>query len=319
MKRFAITLLLAVLMISVCGCGRFAENGSQYDSDWVPDTARISSGDQATGDHAELHATDDQPMDMQKLHPMNFKIDTGFFSEPLRHSEALLETEELLQNPELPTGCESVATTSALRFLGFDMEKTEFAENYLTFGEDVMWDYVGDPAEEDGAGIFPPGLTNCTNEFLRQKHSKYVAYNTMGVAFEDLFKLIDAGYPVLMWTTMDYELPILDDVAYEYEDEYYYWYQLEHCVMLCGYDLGERTITINDPLQGIVVLNMDQMEEIYNETGKLSMTIKDKDAAGSVRESVTAETVTEETVTEETVATDPVSTTIPVVSHKIYH
>ena len=309
MKRFALTLLLAAMVISVCGCGQSAANRNQYDSDWVPDTARSSSSDQATEDHAGLDATDDQLTDMQKLHPMNLKIDTGFFSTPLRHSEAMLDTEELLQNPELPTGCESVATTSALRVLGFDMEKTDFAENYLTFGEDVMWDYVGDPAEEDGAGIFPPGLTNCTNDFLRQQHSKYVAYNTMGVPFEDLFKLIDAGYPVVMWTTMDYELPILDDVAYEYEDEYYYWYQLEHCVMLCGYDLGERTVTINDPLEGIVVLGMDQMEEIYNETGKLSMTIKDKDTAGTVHRTDPAETA----------ATAPEYETVPVVSHKNYH
>lgn len=309
MKRHLFTLLLAVLMISICGCTGTAKQGESYDSDWVPDSARSSSGDQATGDHA-AQATDDELTDAQQLHPLDLKMDTSFFSEPLRHSEAMLDTEELLQNPELPTGCESVAVTAALRTLGFDLEKTDFAENYLTYGEDVVWDYVGDPAEEDGAGIFPPGLTNCTNLFLQDQKSNYAAYNTMGVPFEDLFKLIDAGYPVLIWTTMDYELPVLDDVAYEYDDEYYYWYQLEHCVMLCGYDLGERTVTINDPLEGIVVLGMDQMEEIYNETGKLSMTIKDKDGGTAVRGT---------TGTTDAETTAPAQTTIPPVSHKTYH
>lgn len=309
MKRMFLALLLAALIISVCGCESAAKQGNQVDSDWGPDAARISSGDQATDDHAALQATDDELTDEEMLHPMDYKMDTAFFNAPLRHSEAMLDTEELLQNPELPTGCESVAVTDALLVLGFDLEKTDFAENYLTFGEDVMWDYVGDPAEEDGAGIFPPGLTNCTNEYLRQQKSDYVAYNTMGVPFEDLFKLIDAGYPVLIWTTMDYELPLLDDVAYEYEGEYYFWYQLEHCVMLCGYDLGERTVTINDPLEGIVTLGLEQMEEIYNETGKLSMTIKDKDSSDTVPATNGAASA----------ATAPADTTTPAVSYRVYH
>ena len=73
------------------------------------------------------------------------------------------------------------------------MEKTDIAENYLTYGEDVMWDYVGEPFEYDGAGIFPPGLTNTANIYLRTQKTNYVAYNTMGVPFEDLLKLISDG------------------------------------------------------------------------------------------------------------------------------
>ena len=38
------------------------------------------------------------------------------------------------------------------------------------------------------------------------------------------------------------------------------------------------TVTINDPMEGIVTLDLEQMKETYDEIGRLSMTIKDKTA-----------------------------------------
>ena len=44
---------------------------------------------------------------------------------------ASLEIQPILQEPELPTGCESVALTMALEYLGFELEKTTIADQYL--------------------------------------------------------------------------------------------------------------------------------------------------------------------------------------------
>ena len=41
------------------------------------------------------------------------------------------EIQPILQEPELPTGCESVALTMALEYLGFELEKTTIADQYL--------------------------------------------------------------------------------------------------------------------------------------------------------------------------------------------
>ena len=43
--------------------------------------------------------------------------------------------------------------------------------------------------------------------------------------------------------------------------------------MLCGYDLDDNTVTISDPNEGVITCDADSFEEIYNEVGKLSMTI----------------------------------------------
>ena len=78
-----------------------------------------------------------------------------------------IEMENILQNPELPTGCESVALTMVLKYLGFDLEKTTIADDYLVFADrNFAMGYIGNPHTEDGAGIFAPGLVKTANNFL---------------------------------------------------------------------------------------------------------------------------------------------------------
>ena len=284
MKRFLSVILLLALAVGLYGCGdRPAKRTSQSSQVSAASQDSAATSDQATTDSArkatrdQVHQTTD-PSNPVETHPMAWRINTDFFKRTLKQRRAELETEELLQTPELPTGCESVALTAALRCLGFTPDKTEIADNYLSYGEDVMWDYVGDPYDYDGAGVFPPGLTNCANNYLAAtQRDKYAAYNTMGVEFENLLKLIDNGFPVVLWTTMDYEEPMLGDVAYEYEGEYYYWFEMEHCVLLYGYDLDEGTVMLNDPMQGTVTMDLLQMKTVYDAIGRLSMTIKTKE------------------------------------------
>ena len=54
---------------------------------------------------------------------------------PTQKSHKIIDMENILQNPELPTGCESVALTMVLNYLGFDLDKTTIADDYLVFGD----------------------------------------------------------------------------------------------------------------------------------------------------------------------------------------
>ena len=178
MKRLFAILLTVVVALSAFGCQNKAAQNSA-DEPTVPGASGAASTDSATRDEPRHRATFDQFGDLSATHPYDYPLSpTAIPSGVLKNRQYQLDTEELFQNPELPTGCESVALTAALQYLKFDLEKTDIAENYLTYGEDVMWDYVGEPFEYDGAGIFPPGLTNTANIYLRTQKTNYVAYNT---------------------------------------------------------------------------------------------------------------------------------------------
>lgn len=189
-------------------------------------------------------------------------------------ASAEVETEPILQKPELPTGCESVALTMALGAWGYDLEKTEIAKQYLVYSsENFAAGYVGDPGEYSGMGIFPPGLTETANRFLEQRYQQQTAYDVSGMGFRELFAYIAAGDPVLLWVTLEMEEPYYSDQIAEYAGKTYRWYWNEHCVMLGGYDLEKDTVIIYDPLEGKREDSLTKVQEIYNQCGQYAVVI----------------------------------------------
>ena len=135
MKRFLSVILLLALAVGLYGCGdRPAKRTSQSSQVSAASQDSAATSDQATTDSArkatrnQVHQTTD-PSNPVETHPMAWRINSDFFKRTLKQRRAELETEELLQTPELPTGCESVALTAALRCLGFTPDKTEIADN----------------------------------------------------------------------------------------------------------------------------------------------------------------------------------------------
>ena len=181
--------------------------------------------------------------------------------------------EVILQKPELPTGCESVALTMVLKQKGYPIEKTTIAEEYLIYNRDnYASGYVGDPSTYGGVGIYPPGLVNTANRFLKQRYQQHTAYDVSKLSLEELFPYVAAGNPVLLWLTSDLEDPYFSSQSVEYGGDSYRWYWNEHCVVLGGYNLEKQSVTLFDPLKGKVEESLERVEEIYDQTGKYAMT-----------------------------------------------
>ena len=188
---------------------------------------------------------------------------------------AYLAMDYIDQNPELPTGCESVALTMALNSLGFHLSKTTIAEQYLIYSEDdLAQGYNGDPFEEDGAGVFPPGVVLTANNFLSSQGATVRAYEASDATFEQLLAFLSVGNPVLLWVTMEYDEPWWGEDYGEFNGIYYQWYWNEHCVALEGYDLNEETVTIFDPLNGILTMDLYEIEELSAELGGLAVVLR---------------------------------------------
>lgn len=186
----------------------------------------------------------------------------------------VIEMEEMMQNPELPTGCESVSLTIALNYYGFELEKTTIADEYLDYSsEDFVSAYVGNPHTESGAGCFAPAIEKAANKFLDEAESERKAIDISGTSLEELYSYLANGIPVVVWNSMYMNELEKTEQTCVYEGKTYYWYRKEHCVVLCGYDKENGIVIVNDPLEGIVERNAERFEEIYDQLGKMAVVI----------------------------------------------
>lgn len=201
---------------------------------------------------------------------------------PARHR---LDVPVILQNPELPNGCEATALAMVLTYHGYNADKLSLAYDYIPLEDFVLVDgrrtggnpalvYPGDPG---GIGYYclPRVVAGAANRYLsRQSGASHVGRNATG-AEEDVLKAhIAAGQPVLAWCTIDGEAPRTNpDTAWYLSDtgELYVPYSNLHVVVLSGYD--EESFYISDP-QGLRdAVPIDAFMENYRQMGSRAVTM----------------------------------------------
>lgn len=188
--------------------------------------------------------------------------------------EASVPVQAVMQKPELPTGCESTSLAMALNTLGFPVEKTTIVDNYLVYAtEDYKVGFSGSPYSEEGAGIWPPGLAKTARNYLKEQSTMLWAHDLSGDTLEELYPYIAAGYPVLLWVTVDYGTPNFTGYSYDYHGETYQWYGNEHCVVLSGYSKTNNTVTLVDPMQGEITQDASAISDICNAVGNYAVAI----------------------------------------------
>ncbi|MCQ2465358.1 MAG: C39 family peptidase [Oscillospiraceae bacterium] len=189
-----------------------------------------------------------------------------------------IDVKVVFQEPELPTGCEITSLTMILNHLGFDVSKTDMASIYLKkdYNGKVGFDqaFIGDPIWYGGYGCFAPVIKEAANKYLGLNAEGYLASDITGTSLDDLYEYVARGIPVAAWCSMD-----LIDVNRRFafcdaNQNEVYWYDNEHCVVLCGYDRQAGTITAADPLNGTVIWSAARFEEIYNELGKQAVIVE---------------------------------------------
>lgn len=267
-RILSLLLVPALATAMLAGCGSSSSTGVSAQTQLSPAAVDANSDDTAAD--ADLVSDADWSVDSADT------ILASILSSDLTDSKVVLDVPEILQNPELPTGCESVALTIALNSLGCDLQKTEIADNYLEYGDNLAYQYAGDPHTESGAGVFAGGIVNAAEKYIKEKNLDIAAINTSGTSLSDLCKVVAAGYPVVIWGTMYMSDPLITSQSYEYDGYTYTWYQNEHCMVLAGYDQDAGTVVISDPLSGIVVRDANAYESYFNETGMYSVVLMNK-------------------------------------------
>ena len=186
-----------------------------------------------------------------------------------------IEMEIVYQNPELPTGCESVALTILLKYYGFtDLEKTTIASEYLVYNDNYVIGYCGDPFSYGGAGIYPPGLVKTANNFFDENQSMLNAKDITGSSPQTIYKYVANGTPVVIWNTIHLYNNNPSGSYTTYKGTTYHWDYNEHCVVMSGYDFNRNVVIIHDPIDGIVERDADEFWERYENLGSMAMIVR---------------------------------------------
>ena len=197
-------------------------------------------------------------------------VELDAFLTKLEKQKVFHEVETVLQNPELPHGCEVTGLASLLSYYEVKADKCELADEWLPKGlwgqTDFRKAFVGDPSKRVGsAGCFATVIADTANRYLAEKEPQIAggtatdtkrpeegvtltAVAKEGVSFEELLAMVTEA-PVLVWTTMNLQPPYIAQV-WEVDGEELYWQNLEHCVVLTGYDAEKRVWYGTDPLYG---------------------------------------------------------------------
>lgn len=202
------------------------------------------------------------------------------------NNSVYIDMENVLQLPELPVGCEITALTTMLRYCGFDADKTDLARNYLpqSWGnpryedgktyKDSFFDYfIGDPFSR-GYGCFSNAIEKAANAYISDHGGGFTVKNISGSHPDVLYEYLAAGTPVICWATdgmiePEYYETWFDNVTGEQLD----WYLNEHCFVLAGFNMSADTVTLNDPMKGIIDYNINKFETRYEQMYRQAIVI----------------------------------------------
>lgn len=190
-----------------------------------------------------------------------------------RQEMVRLELETIYQNPGYPNGCEAVALNNLLRYHGYEISNEELINEYLPQGplheSNPMKVYMGKPEEETGGyGCWAPVIVETAEQyFQKQGIADCQVKNITGSSAERLYGYVENGMPVEVWVTLKMQDSEWFKAGVVEDGREIYWPAKAHAMILIGYDLGQRIVEVNDPIEGRGVYPMDVFERVYESMG----------------------------------------------------
>ena len=191
---------------------------------------------------------------------------------------ASVDITNISQNPELPNGCEITSLTMVLNKLGYTIDKLNLNDKYLEIGPIGSTNYyvanIGNPRDANSFGSYSPVIYNTADKYLTEQGKKHTAYDITGHNIDEIYYQVSQGHPVIMWTTLDINTKPLVIRTWNVGGETLHWKHPLHCVVLTGYDMANRTVTVSDPTSGEVTHSMSLFELRWREMGAQAIYIK---------------------------------------------
>ena len=190
----------------------------------------------------------------------------------------------ILQDPQLPNGCEVTSLAMALASAGWPVDKMDLYQDYLPkagfyyqgsmrYGPDPEDFYVGDAASRSGGWYcFEGPIAQAGNAWLTDCGSDLRAVSVTGLSQGELDVYAGAGIPVVVWVTLDYAAPRSSSSVWRLADGTVYRpYSNLHCVLLTGLS-GDR-YQIADPINGMCTVDRDTFWGSFSAMGSRAVVI----------------------------------------------
>ena len=194
-----------------------------------------------------------------------------------------LPVPQILQNPELPNGCEITSLCEILNYLGFPADKCDLADHYLPrsekwYGTDPDLLYMGNPhlddaSPETGYYCFAGPIVTAADRYLSERSSSFRAHDLTGASQEDLEHQLKAGRPFIFWASLHF-----DDIQYDECGSYplpggrsHRVFRQLHCMVCRGET--EKEFLIADPLDFNTTVPKEQFMKIYRQLGSRAAAI----------------------------------------------
>ena len=190
-----------------------------------------------------------------------------------------LDVENILQNPELPNGCEVTSLTIALNYAGFEINKKDLSDQFLPKGEieetSPYEAFIGDPSDPDAWYCCSPVILKCADAYFESIESEEMAMDLTGCEFDTLTSMIDSGKPVIVWGTLRIQPPQTLGYSWHIKGEEIPRYANLHCLVLTGYDKEKNVVYMSDPLVGNTTYRLDAFERVFKDMGSQAIVICD--------------------------------------------
>ncbi|MDD6808281.1 MAG: C39 family peptidase [Oscillospiraceae bacterium] len=233
------------------------------------------------------------------------------------------------QNPNYPTGCEAGSATMVLNYWGYNISvdtmisaiprenlyKEQLSDgSWRVYGPSIYEKFVGDPrmtytSATPGYGAFAPVVTAAMNRVMSARGGKHVAYNITGSSIQTLFKHLDEGHPLVVWSTSGMKTPKYVNCWYiktSSGDKYFEYPRGTHVTVLVGYD--SNRVYFQDPWSpGLRAYAISAFSSKYNLLGTQAIVVLPKVETTTAATTTTAVTTTETDVTT-TTTTEETST-----------
>lgn len=204
----------------------------------------------------------------------------------LNIKKVYMPVETILQNPQLPNGCEITSLTALLNYYNYEVEKVEMADKYLDkkyfyhkdgklYGPNPHKAFVGDPSDANGWFSFPSPIIDAANRYFNDISQDKKAINISNSSKEELRNYINRGIPIIIWVTIDMQKGKFNYSWYlSGSKEYFKAPTNLHTVVIKGY--VDDKIYAMDPLRGHVIYDEDTLIQRYYEIGSYAMIIEEK-------------------------------------------